>query len=308
MIAATLAAARWYRSVGFNPIPSCPRVGHPPWPYSHARDTGLSEKSFNRMVERELWTNIQLATGVRWGLAVLDVDGDLAANLLEGWAAWNPLPATWTVATPSGGRHYWFGLEPDSPPLPKRHVWQGEGRHEGVEILGDAWLVKAPPSGRDVAGTWREYRWLPGRSPRDLPLAPFPAWLRDLDYREAPPRKAAPRPALCAPGLVRRWDRDRLPDWKDVLASIPDKLELARRWGLPLARERPNAAGWVPAYCVFREDRTPSASYSTTTGRWWEPGMGRCPITPFDLGVALGFYPDFATALMSLARDYGWRA
>jgi hypothetical protein len=301
---------RFYRSLGFNSIPSCPILGHPPWRYGHARDVGLSEKSFERMVTRDLWTNIQIATGRKWGLVGLDVEGETAFNLLEGWQVWNTLPPTWTVRSPRG-LHYWFYAPADSEPIGTRHLWQSKepGAHDGVEIIGDASLLKAPPSGKVVDGVWREYRWLPGRSPADLPLATFPDWLRRIDHREQSVAKIPRRPLTGAynASVVTRWGGDELPNWKDVLASIPDKVELARRLGLPLAKEKANASGWIAASCVFRPDRTPSASYSEKTGRWWEPGMGRNPITPFDLGVALGHYPDFATALMSIARDYGWK-
>jgi hypothetical protein len=306
---ATIRAGRFYRSLGFNPIPSSPILGHPIFPYAHARDVGLSEKSFDRMVLREDATNIQLATGRKWGLVGLDVEGETASRLLEGWTVWNPLSPTWTVESPRG-LHYWFHFPASSPPMPHRHLWQSKvpGSHDGIEILGDNWLMKAPPSGKVVDGVWREYRWLSGRSPADLPLADFPSWLSRVDYREQEPRKIRTTPLAGAynGSVVTRWGGDELPDWKSVLASIPDKTDLARRWNLPLDGKRPNGAGWIRAYCVFRPDRTPSASFSSTTGRWWEPCMGRNPITPFDLGVALGIYPDFATALMSIARDYGW--
>src|SRR6478735_6051520 len=91
-----ILAGRYYRSMGFNPIPSCPKLGHPPWCYSNARDVGLSEKSFERMVRRDGWTNIQLATGRRWGLVGLDLEGETAKRLLEGWCVWNVMPDTWT--------------------------------------------------------------------------------------------------------------------------------------------------------------------------------------------------------------------
>jgi hypothetical protein len=118
---------------------------------------------------REWWTrwpdsNVGVITG--GGLVVLDVDhkhdgprklAALIDNLGE------PLPDTPTVATGGGGSHHYFaGDALSTTPI------------EGIEFKAAGRLVVAPPS---VHASGREYAWL---IPPTVPLAPLPAWLRDL--------------------------------------------------------------------------------------------------------------------------------
>jgi hypothetical protein len=142
-----------------------------------------------------------------------------------------------------------------------------------------------PPSIHPRTG--RRYRFLDAaHSPKSLPLpAPCPGWVLALRPVEAPRRP--PRP---------------IRDLGHVLDAIPDKVALARSWGLRLAANRPNASGWIPCHAVGREDRTPSASISATTGCYWEPDLGVVPLC--DLGVLLGAYPDRRAALVELEATY----
>jgi len=110
--------------------------------------------------------NIGLATGQRSGFWVLDVDPDhggdktLAALLLEH----GPLPPTYTVATGSGGTHYYFALD-------GCEVQSTVGRlGRGLDTRGEGGQVVAPPSVSDKGAY---------SVAADLPLAPGPGWLTE---------------------------------------------------------------------------------------------------------------------------------
>lgn len=116
----------------------------------------------------ELWnetphSGVGIATGN--GLFVLDLDnknsksGDAAlAALIE---QHGQLPDTLTVATPSGGRHYYFSSD--------GQIRNSESKvGEGLDIRGAGGYVVAP----SPAGAGCNYRWQ-----RNGPVAPAPMWL-----------------------------------------------------------------------------------------------------------------------------------
>src|SRR5690606_3444741 len=94
--------------------------------------------------------NIAVATGEASGVWVLDVDDTEALAAIEHANA--PLPRTWTVATPSGGRHYYF-----------RHDIRCENFKNAVKFAGaldvrtTGGYVLLPPS---LHATGNRYRWL----------------------------------------------------------------------------------------------------------------------------------------------------
>ena len=119
--------------------------------------------------------NLAIRTGN--GLVVLDIDVKKADGeaTLQGWeAAHGPLPRTYQVRTPSGGKHFYFiGAAPTKAAL-----------GPGVDIRGTGGYVVAPPSvlpnGRyDVVD--------------EVPLVPIPEWLVTL-ARQQPPQRVALRP------------------------------------------------------------------------------------------------------------------
>jgi len=122
--------------------------------------------------------NIGVLTGVRSGGFVLDidrkgVDGLSTVSELEG--RHGDLPGTWSVQTPSGGRHLWFASTTD------RCVRNRAGFAPGLDIRGDGGFVVAPPS---VVGDGC-YRWLVPPSRQGPPEAP--QWLLDLAAPQPPP-------------------------------------------------------------------------------------------------------------------------
>lgn len=112
--------------------------------------------------------NIAVATGEASGVWVLDVDDTEALVAIEHANA--PLPRTWTVATPSGGRHYYF-----------RHDERCENFKNAVKFAGaldvrtTGGYVLLPPS---LHATGNRYRWL--ISPHESEVASAPDWLVGL--------------------------------------------------------------------------------------------------------------------------------
>jgi len=118
----------------------------------------------------------------RDGWAVL---GELAADH-------DGLPDTWTVTTPSGGRHLYFRLP---PPTPDRPVFGNTSRTLGpmLDTRGPGGQVLAPGSRLPHGG----YALLDDTTPADLP-----GWLyRRLSDPAAPTVSAPADPAAAAPSV-----------------------------------------------------------------------------------------------------------
>ena len=148
-----------------------------------------------------------IATGSRsGGLVVLDLDTKPGRDGLE-WArnAPGPLPATFTVRTPSGGLHFYFSAPVDPVSNSSDKI------APGVDIRGEGGFVVGPGSRRADGGLYTVAL--------DVPIAPLPAWLRDLAgaARPAKDRVLAPRdPSIPAPAvedLERVTKSRRGPEW-----------------------------------------------------------------------------------------------
>ncbi|MCL6478502.1 MAG: bifunctional DNA primase/polymerase [Peptococcaceae bacterium] len=132
---------------------------------------------------REWWSrwpgaNLGVATGAVSGLVVLDFDGPAAVD----FAKRNGVPPTPCVSTGKGW-HLYF----QHPGQPASNA-TALGGIKGLDVRGDGGYVVAPPS---IHPSGRQYRWIKGRSPGDLPLAPCPTWLLELLARR---EKAIPAP------------------------------------------------------------------------------------------------------------------
>jgi len=300
-------AAEWasfYRFRGMQPLPSSPEQKRPMVRYGQWWDQPCPHDLFLKHPT----TNVQVMTGRRWKLLVIDLDGD------EAIAHWDTLcPGrlrTWITHSGGGGRHLWFTLPANCAPLPKARLWgiwdeslrDGKGDWKpraAIERLCDRSLVMAPPSIHPRTG--QRYRFLAGCSPKDIPMpALIPAGILAMEPLKNPrvewdlpdrmPRKApgVPQDAFFYTALV--------------LESIYDKIALARRWGLRIAYGRPNAAGWCSCHAIGREDRTPSASFHATSGVYWEPDMKSLGF--FELAVVLGVYQSWRDACNDLGMNY----
>lgn len=293
-----IECARWYIEAGFNPLPSKFVEEHgkvyPPFYYAKARDDGLSERSFEELAERLECDRIQVATGAKWGLVVVDLDGWEAREVWREWTRHQKLPPTWEVEhDPECGKHLWFASNEEVPH--KTVLWGGEG-HRAIEVLGDRNLIVAPPSVSPRTG--RPYRWIDGHSPNDCPLADLPWFVLDAIRRQTPalPAREAvalPRMPLAPLAVGGHCERAEVEKWMDV-ESVALKL------GIRFAAPGWNAVGWRKCYRRFREERHPSASLRHD-GLYWEPDLsskkGRETLNLFDIAIEVGAARDYCHAV-----------
>jgi hypothetical protein len=340
-----IRCADFYRQRGYQPLPSQANGRAP----NLAAYTDLWEAPFPKAeFDRRATANIQMMCGVRWNLIVLDLDGKTAARAF--WrlcAERGVLPPTWRVRTPGGGYHLWFRPHRDQLTCVTGKIWglwdplggrKGDGgwiKHTAIEILGERHLVTVPPSRRDHT----PYRWVDGRSPRDLDQpAEFPEWLDA--YPRLPARLAGVVPSLpigspslglsnlrLGPGPdgdgttpVRRpstpWDGKRYRR-RDVIEAIHRSgaiFGVAERFGVVFKSTDTNAAGWCPCYAVTNRgvpghrsgDSHPSAMFEPDTGCYKEFYAEFGPkISLFDLAVLTGHHADWRDACNALGAEFG---
>ena len=132
-------------------------------------------------------------TGAMTRVVVLDVDQDGikgkdgGTSLAELEAQHGPLPDTWEVLTPSGGRHLYFRHPGPRVPCSASKVGAD------LDIRGDGGYVIVPPS---RLADRREYRWEGSSDPSEgAALADIPGWLLALavgpSTREEPAQDGA---------------------------------------------------------------------------------------------------------------------
>lgn len=272
--------AAFYRARGFNPLPSRPDAKRPMIRFRRYWEEPLPAEVFDRCRT----SNIQVMTGRRWGLLVIDLDGGEA---VERWAEMGRTPDTWVSHSGGGGRHVWFGIPPAGPRLPKAVVWDGGGDHSAIERLCERSLIMAPPSIHPRTG--RRYTWLDKRhSPfgRSMP-APCPAWVLQL----APVRPVVVEVLAASTGLLRPGRASGPGDvgstWRDVVERL-DVAALVRTWGVRTTG-RVTDKGWIECHAIDRPDKAPSAGINMRTGFYLDQGSG-LKLGLFDLGVAMGAY------------------
>jgi hypothetical protein len=148
----------------------------------------------------------QAHPGCNWAVAlgglawVLDIDSkgerDGFADLADLQRRHGPLPTTWTVETPSGGRHLYFRRpgpdyrwrqRPDERRFTNAAPLRIDGVKSGLDVRDLGASAAVPPSRKPTG----PYRWL--IAPWDAPLADTPPWL--LDVVDPVPPPPPPRPA-----------------------------------------------------------------------------------------------------------------
>lgn len=272
--------AAFYRARGLNPLPSREDAKRPLVRFAQWWDEPAPADLFDRHPTH----SIQVMTGRRWRLLVIDLDGPEAPAR---FAAMGRVPRTWETHSGGDGVHLWFTLpEGLARPLPKAFLWRGEDKHSAIERLCDRSLIMAPPSVHP--GTGQRYRFRAGRSPKDLPMpAPCPAWVLDARPIEQP------KPAR----TVRKF---RTVDF----STLGDKAALASQWGLKIAGPA-RESGWVPCHAIGREDANPSAAIHQESGYYLDSGSGLRLRLP-ELAVELGRYPTVADAIRDLQSQGGF--
>lgn len=301
--------ARFYRSRGLNPIPSHPEHGFPWYAgYSQDRDRMMPEEKLLSILSGDN-SEIQVATGGRWGFAPIDLDGEEAKSYWRWMSNINGgCPATWTQHTPRGGLHLWFRLPDHVKSLPHKTTLERlRGEHAEVALLGDKNLARAVPSRRTSNGVVTgQYVWQEGSSPFDLSLpAVIPPWVLAWAARVRHKTQAQMSRAWNGDGRAVALTTNRpVPlhrNWRDVLDAIPDKLELLRRAGVRIVGDpfkSPN--GWAAARALDRPDVHPSAAVSRS-GYYWEPEIGVRSL--FHVLAERGLYPTWWAAVDYIGED-----
>ena len=295
-------AVAYFRRIGLVPLPSREdRKGPALSNYSKHWTEPVPESVYEHWSTR----NVQLITGTKspgsMKIAVIDCDG---AGTPEKWkqmceANGHEPAGGWVALTGSGGYHLYYRL-PDSLDLcTSRRLWglwdtfgsDGKGdwaKHQEIRLLADQALVIAPPSIH--VGTGQPYRFLKGAGPKDRELGEVPAWILRMPA-------ASPCPARPAVPQIPRTNQPKsawMVSREEVLARIPDKISLARTWGLRLVGAGPNGAGWQACHAAGRVDKQPSGRISihgVYQDRRDSDPNSTC-LSLFDLGVLLG---QFAT-------------
>ncbi len=152
--------------------PDCAAPGKHPRIDTPLQPAGLTGATRDPVRLSALWrawpyANVGVLTGRASGIVVVDVDtkrGQVGADSLRALEdTHEPLPATLTSLTPTGGWHLFFrhpgGRVSDSTSVIGRHI----------DVRGDGGYVVAPPSA--IASV--RYRWQRARAP----VAAAPRWL-----------------------------------------------------------------------------------------------------------------------------------
>lgn len=301
-----LDCAIYYRRLGLAPLPSrSDRKAPAMAEYAHFHtgaaipDDVYTESAWNAR-------NIQIITGAKPShatkLAVVDLDGP------EARAAWKAIcehhghePASpWVCETGSGGMHLYYRLPDGMAECPSGLIWGlwdtfggsnrqgGWAKHKEIRILADGCLAVAPPSIHVETG--KPYRFLDGFTPRQFRLPEIiPDWVLAMPRLTGPLPPQAPKPEppkftpAASPGSGAFYTRDQ------VLAAIPDKVAVARSWGLAFDRERPNPNGWCACYVPGREEpgrSSPSGSFHAFDGVL-QDRRDNTTVAFFDLGALL---------------------
>lgn len=294
--------ARFYRTLGWNPLPSRTDRKGPALPeYKKFWDESCPVDLY----DKHGTPNIQLVCGAKWNLVVVDIDGYLGSIAWDKLIEDRPVPKTWVVTNQGVGKHLYFSVPPGVPEIKSRMIWglwepanigNKKGRwykHSCVEILGDQKLVIAPPSVHPESKG--RYEFVKGFSPRDIPRpAEIPAWILVAPEVKSP---ECERPETVSVP-VRMADvprrRGNFSTSKDVLDRITDKVGLAVSWGLKLETGKSNQDGWVRCYRAGTQERNASAGISELTGQYWEDGEKQ--VSLFDLAVKLGRYSTWQDA------------
>jgi len=204
--------------------------------------------------------NIGIACGAS-GLVVIDVDTKHGTPGLDTWRTYLPdLGAnnTPTVATPTGGFHYFYKA-------PNAALEQGNNKlGKGVDVKGAGGYVLAPPSIHPDTGT--RYEWAPGYGLDSASVLPLPpVFVKKLERK--PRTKKASTPATSS-------DFDNA---KDALQHLsPERCEEYQMWvevGMALS---PLGA---PGFDLWDDWSQGSTKYDTDecVSKWrtFDPSKGR---------------------------------
>lgn len=168
------------------PVFPCKPVDKRPLTEHGFKDASTDPKQIRAWWTLWPWAMIGVPMGSRSGVFCVDLDRKEADK--DGVASWagyvehNPTPATLAAESPSTGQHRYFKYFDGARSVALDKI------DDGIEIKGDGGYVVVAPS-RNLAG---RYRWL---TPRHIPIADAPVWLRSLIlYNTYQFTKPAPEP------------------------------------------------------------------------------------------------------------------
>lgn len=291
----------WYRGKGWNPLPSRTDAKQPMVRYREYWE----ELAPGDLFDLHPTTNLQVVTGRRWGLLVIDLDGEEA---IDRWSSLCPAKVkTWQVSSGGGSRHLWFRVPRNfKKPLPKGFLWRGEEKHTGIERLCDHSLATAPPSFH-VKDRKRRYMF-DGHLWRTSEPAWAPSWLLAMptieETKKAERKAVEPLKAAQEAPVSPKGKRYRASDVRD---AVRDKVALAASCGLRLAQNIPDSSGWVQCHAFGRDDRTPSAQIHAESGYYVDFADRSRDMPFFDLLANLGYGPDWQSVCQQLGDRYGAR-
>lgn len=122
---------------------------------------------------------LAIVTGKHSHLFVLDIDD------ITQWEHYlsdvkQEEPITVTQQTGSGGRHLFFKYTDNLKDIKSSsRMILHNGKSLDIDVRTTGGMIICAPTQCEVDNSIREYKWLPGKSPFDLPLAEVPDWLVD---------------------------------------------------------------------------------------------------------------------------------
>ncbi len=211
LTSAQRGALRAFRQ-GLKVIPILPRSKKP-------AKKGWQDNFFKSRKELKAYfgahpdANYGVLTGAAYNLSVLDQDGPKGRRALKDLERTHgALPATPTVITPGGGKHFYFNCA-------KAEVTNSASAvGTKIDVRGQGGFVVCSGSIHPNGGT---YKWLKGRSMRDVRIKAPPTWLLKLMTSK---KKLRDKVANDATSVVREGGRN------NHLASVAGTL---RRAGAP---------------------------------------------------------------------------